>query len=60
MQTLSTVKKYFDKNAHFYAYHNDPSSYFPIIESLKKKHGDKNIRILDVGCGDGRGELSLV
>ncbi len=53
MTLLSTVKEYFDKNAHFHAYHNDPSVYLPILELLKSNHKSNNLKILDVGCGDG-------
>src|SRR5919202_2674533 len=49
---MSNVKLYFDNHTHSHAYHNDPSIYNYIIDHIKKIHKDKEINVLDIGCGD--------
>jgi SAM-dependent methyltransferase len=50
---LSKVKSYFEKNAHLHVYHNDPQIYNLINAYIKENYGSKQIKILDIGCGEG-------
>lgn len=47
------VKSYFDTHAHHHSYRKQPSFYSALIDYVKKISLDQDIRILDVGCGDG-------
>jgi len=49
-----SVKNYFDIHSHHSAYHKDPSFYEPILNHFKKVESAGRIRVLDIGCGDGR------
>ena len=58
---LSTVKSYFDKEGHQHVYHNDPEIYNFIVQFLKDRSiHNKDIKILDFGCGDGSFIVSLL
>ncbi len=50
---VSSVKSFFDKNAHKHAYHHDPIIYSSIINHIKKNQNKNMLKILDFGCGDG-------
>ena len=55
-----SVKSYFDSHSHRHNYHKDPNFYNKIIQFFKKFDDKKNIRRLDVGCGDGIFIKSLI
>lgn len=50
---MSEVKSYFEDYAHHHAYQRDPNSYLEILQDIKKKLPSDNLKILDLGCGDG-------
>ncbi len=50
---MSSVRSYFDLNAHNHVYHNDPHVYQTIISQILQVSNKKKFNILDVGCGDG-------
>lgn len=48
----NNVKTFFDNHSHYSAYNKNPKYYFPIIKHLST-NTNQEIRVLDVGCGDG-------
>ncbi len=52
-KALSSVKSYFDSHSHSHAYHSDPKIYESVFTSIRNNKNTEDMRILDVGCGDG-------
>jgi len=57
---MSSVKTYFDTQGHNHAYHNDPDIYRSIVEHISKFPEGIELKIFDVGCGDGSFIVSLI
>jgi len=55
-----SVKSFFDTHSHHHAYHKDPTFYDPIVNYLKKTELGGRLRILDLGCGDGKFIKSMI
>ena len=47
------TKSYFDKHSHHHPYVKDPTFYQSIINNIKRIRAKDQLRVLDLGCGNG-------